>query len=381
MSGIVYGLFLVATCKHKKTCNNGKLTKLCTALVASHLLDLQPFRAQIIRNKFDFETPHLDYQALFRFQKEDILKLKDLLEIPDEVQVTPLLSVHGLEALCIFLCRMSYPNRLKDLESFFGRSYSSISSIFNHMMNYFYEKFKHLVHWDSGRLTTAKLQEYAAAIHAKGLPLDNVIGFIDGTFRETCRPSKNQKVAYSGHKRSHGLKYQSIQAPDVIILNMFGPVAGRNHDCYILSESKILNVLDIELKKDGNYWIIYGDKGYGLRDHVLSPYKGAQLTLEQSLFNTAMSKGRISVEWGFGMVSTLWAFCDYFRNQKIYLQQVGKQYVVATILTNLFTCFYGSKISEYFNLSPPTPEQYLATTVGNEQFDMLDYIEDLFVKE
>jgi hypothetical protein len=36
----------------------------------------------------------------------------------------------------------------------------------------------------------------------------NVIGFIDGTLKKTCRPIHNQRQAYSGHKRHHGMKFQ-----------------------------------------------------------------------------------------------------------------------------------------------------------------------------
>jgi len=77
--------------------------------------------------------------------------------------------------------------------------------------------------------------------------------------------------------------------------------------------------------------------------------------------NFLMSKLRITAEWDFGRVAKYWAFCDYFANQKIYLQQLGKQYVMATILTNLITCFYSCAVAASFQVDPPSLLEYLAT--------------------
>ena len=40
--------------------------------------------------------------------------------------------------------------------------------------------------------------------------LTNYFGFIDGTVRPISRPAKYQLVCYYGHKRVHGLKFQSV---------------------------------------------------------------------------------------------------------------------------------------------------------------------------
>ena len=48
------------------------------------------------------------------------------------------------------------------------------------------------------------------SIYQKGASLDNVWGFVDCILRGIARPVQNQRVIYNGHKRKHGLKYQSI---------------------------------------------------------------------------------------------------------------------------------------------------------------------------
>ena len=77
------------------------------------------------------------------------------------------------------------------------------------------------------------------------------------------------------------------------------------------------------------------------------------------MFNNKMSSLRISVEWSFGKVATLFAFGNYRQNVKVRLQPAGAYYLVATIFTNCHTCLYGSQTNDFFGSSPPQLEEYL----------------------
>ena len=101
-------------------------------------------------------------------------------------------------------------------------------------------------------LQADKLQKYADKIHQKGAPLDNCFGFIDGTLREITRPQINQRIVYNGHKRVHGIKFQSVALPNGMIANLNGPYEGRKHYSTMLCESnwrkifyKLLGIMDI----------------------------------------------------------------------------------------------------------------------------------------
>jgi hypothetical protein len=72
-----------------------------------------------------------------------------------------------------------------------------------------------------------------------------------------------------------------------------------------------------------------------------------------------MSSVRECVEWGFGKVAVTFAFIDFKKNQKVYLQPVGRMYVVAVFMTNVHTCIYGSQTGQYFRLDPPNIREYL----------------------
>ena len=73
------------------------------------------------------------------------------------------------------------------------------------------------------------MEIYNNAITAKGSPLDNCFGFIDGTVRPISKPGQNQHVVYNGHKRVHGVKFQSVALPNGIIGNMYGPIGKGNN--------------------------------------------------------------------------------------------------------------------------------------------------------
>lgn len=125
----------------------------------------------------------------------------------------------------------------------------------------------------------------------------------------------------------------------------------------MLSHSEITNQLEANFPG----FCLYGDPAYPLRPQLISPYKGANLTDGQAAFNKAMSSVRQSVEWEFGKIVALFAFLDFKKNLKLYLQPVGKFYFVGALLKNCHTCIYGSQTSEYFEMNPPTLEHYLYT--------------------
>ena len=140
---------------------------------------------------------------------------------------------------------------------------------------------------------------------------------------------------------------------------MYGPIAGRRHDAYMLRMSGLENKLATITKPDSSPYIIYGDPAYGQSRTILTPYRGCQLTTQQQDFNKAMSSVRVSVEWTLGKIVNYFSYLDFKRSNKVLLQPVGKYYLVAALLTNCHTCLYGSQTSTFFSLDPPSLETYL----------------------
>ena len=74
--------------------------------------------------------------------------------------------------------------------------------------------FPHLMDERSFSSWAPYFHEFAKAFNDNGIPIPNLIGFIDGKLWPVCRPGKYQHVLYSGHKRIHGLKTQGIIFPN-----------------------------------------------------------------------------------------------------------------------------------------------------------------------
>ena len=71
------------------------------------------------------------FYSHFRFEKNDVKQMVHSLRIPSKIICKNKSVATGLEALCITLRRLAYPNRLADLVPIFGRSESEISLIYN----------------------------------------------------------------------------------------------------------------------------------------------------------------------------------------------------------------------------------------------------------
>ena len=153
-----------------------------------------------------------------------------------------------------------------------------------------------------------------------------------------------------------------MQAPNGLIANLLGPIEGKRHDSFMLSESGLQEQLRNIRKPSGQPYVLYGDPAYGVTNNIIAPFRGADLTAPQKHFNKAMSKVRVSVEWGFGKIAQHFAFLDFKKNLKVLLQPVAKYYIVASLLINCHTCLYGSVTGKYFNLVLPSLETYLSNT-------------------
>ena len=73
-----------------------------------------------------------------------------------------------------------------------------------------------------------------------------------------------------------------------------------------------------------------------------------------------MSSVRESVEWLFNDVTNYFTFLDFKKNLKIGLSSVGKMYVVSALLRNALTCLHGNQTSSFFQLDPPSLEDYFS---------------------
>ncbi|XP_045460372.1 uncharacterized protein LOC123670849 [Harmonia axyridis] len=137
---------------------------------------------------FDFDNiiDEQFYVNNFRFTKKDLRRLRHVLRIPQKIVTETRNTVDGQLALCILLKRLSYPNRLIDLESFFNYESQSLSQIITATANFIMENHGHLLDNLSAHqwLDRNRYQLYALSIRNMGGAVPNCWGFIDGTVRQ-----------------------------------------------------------------------------------------------------------------------------------------------------------------------------------------------------
>ena len=83
---------------------------------------------------------------------------------------------------------------------------SFIKTSFLEIVDDIYDRFGHLL--DSLDLSWLDPALFAELIHNKGALLEQCWGFIDGTPRPMARPTRNQHIMFSEHKRVHCIKFQ-----------------------------------------------------------------------------------------------------------------------------------------------------------------------------
>ena len=112
----------------------------------------------------------------------------------------------------------------------------------------------------------------------------------------------------------------------------------------MLTDSRLLNDLQrLAYSPAGHPMYVYGDLTYPLRVNLQAPFRNAVMALLMEAFNQSM----ITVK-----------FMDFRRNLKIGLSIIGRMYVVCAMLRNALICLYGNQTSSFFQLEPPSLEEY-----------------------
>jgi len=130
-----------------------------------------------------------------------------------------------MEGLLMLLKQFAYPCRLSDMIPRFRRPVPEISLILAEVTDHIYRTNGHLLQdLNQPWLEPQQLKSFARAIHQRGDALSNCWGFVDGTVRPICRPGDHRRIMYNGHRRVHGIKFQSVVAPNGLIANLYRPV-------------------------------------------------------------------------------------------------------------------------------------------------------------
>ena len=154
---------------------------------------------------------------------------------------------------------------------------------------------------------------------------------------------------YTGYKRFHGFKWQTIFMANGMDFYVWGPLSVKWPDAASLTRSKIYEVMRDKLRALGILLKIFGDSAYHVCEY---------LSTTEDLPGRGLSSVRETIEWSYKDVKVLWKYCDYKHVLQMRKQPVGKIMFVCMLLRNAYVTMNASQTSEYFLMAPPTLEDW-----------------------
>lgn len=320
------------------------------------------------------------FSELFRFRSpQDIRLLIQLLEIPAHVCTRKRYRFSGEEVVLISLIRLAYPLRWRDVMAYFpGRERWQLQSAFYWFLEYMIRNWGYLVSnnrlfWlpylgksaEAIRKKLASLPNAASRQYHPSATVDggfSIFGFIDNTIVAMCRPGGGggdgeqaprvprdiQQAWWTGWKKLHGIKWQTVVLANGMDFDIYGPVSTRHPDSYTLRMSRIEEKLANLQSGEQFKFKIYGDSAYQNSDYIVS---GGGI---------GMSSVRETIEWSYKDLKTYWKICDYRHVLKLRQQPVAKIVFVCLLLKNMHACMYGNENADYFIEITPSIELYLS---------------------
>ena len=234
----------------------------------------------------------------FRFRKPDLIIVLDRLwgqlspflqGTRDNIKVKGRYTTPYETGMLLLMYRMAHTSRVRpEMELFFGMRHCHIGCVIDSFSEALCSLA--LAYLSNPLLLSSRFPLYAGKIHSKCGLLDRVWGLIDGTIHQTCRPTYFQKRTYSGHKRYHGLKFQSVVSPDGFFAHFFGPTNGNRHDSFMLGESGLLPTLANYMAAFDQPYVLYGDPAYPQSGILFGGFRNPPEGSEMAAFNTACQK-------------------------------------------------------------------------------------------
>jgi hypothetical protein len=139
--------------------------------------------------------------------------------------------------VALLTTRQANPDRLVQLNGLFGCSPAYLLTIYLEIVKHIVETFWGFIAWNPRLNEYKRLRRFGRAVGRRtGLRGCRVLGFVDGTFRPFCKPTRDEHLNYSGHKQRHGFKYQAIATPNDLVLSLFGPYRATENDWSMLGQ-------------------------------------------------------------------------------------------------------------------------------------------------
>ena len=160
-------------------------------------------------------------------------------------------------------------------------------------------------------------------------------------------PIEVQQAWWTGWKKLHGLKWQTVDMPNGMNFDVWGPISVRRNDNYALHHSDIENKLRTLQQDQQLKFAMLGDSAFSNSDVMCSG--GGR----------GMAAIREPIEWDYKDLKTMWKYLDYKHVLHLKKQPVAKIVFVCMLLRNAHVCMNGNQTAQYFHCQPPSFEHWV----------------------
>jgi nuclease HARBI1 len=369
-----YALYYRVGCRNLGRCLRGAQTEEEFALVFARLNSLRRGLFRVYRNVTRLSTPCLEglrnaiangmFEQFFRFTESEAVRLAGVLGLGAAQCISGTQeSVPGMVCLLVLIFRLARPVQHKAAAVFFGRSETSVCAIYKHTLHLVHDRWRHLLSFGGpGWHHDDHMRQLLQA--AQRTELVDVVGFIDGTLVQIARPTIDEELYYTGHKRFHCLRFQAIATLDGLVAYLSPAAPGSTNDAGQMLSLGLYEECERELRlTDETQLYIYGDYAYTTTGCIRSPYYRRQASVAAGRsarrYNALMSSHRVLVENAFGHLGQLFGYFHCSNELRVYQVDPHVMYAVSVLLRNAFVTMRGwPRAQQQYGVFPPSLEQY-----------------------
>ena len=140
----------------------------------------------------------------------------------------------------------------------------------------------------------------------------------------------------------------------------WGGCSVRHNDLWTLDKSRFITKFrNMQIDEDFKY-SVYGDSAFHWNEFLKCRHDAPQLTQQQILENKGMSSCRESIEWDYGNLKRYWSYMGNKNVLRMKNMPIAEYFLSAMILYNALVSMHGNAATLYFNLNPPTFEDWIS---------------------
>jgi hypothetical protein len=230
------------------------------------VIDFDTFDGPLAREYLGYDFDHL--KPLFT-----ALRFPARLKVGGNIDPSKNFFVCGKLAFLFMLYRVKNREKLTLSQELWGYQYSVLSRVFRAAEKYLVDTHGHLL--EDLAFFVPSFAIYNTVIQRRITKNRDVVppegrrcvGFLDRTSVGIARPEgdwAHQQLYWNKKSKMHCLAYQSLIAPDGMIMHFWGPIAGRHNDNLLLGNSDINRLMMDAQDAFGilQYYWCYTDRGY-----------------------------------------------------------------------------------------------------------------------